>query len=356
MSLSLFNKKHKDEQVIPGKGFIPVDRVREMAARGFSEPEMIDVMRREGFSADEVDKALTQALRIGVTGESPAEVQKSMGMFDKPNQPIYQKPKKSKKVEKPFKWPSEQLSDVNMPSMRDLEHMESPNKTPAPQDPSIPTLQKTSDELPTLNSLGMDEAQDRDKNIEPSGPLLPEFFKDVPEQQMQEPPMPQPEPEPQKQAPMHQLMSQLRGQPEQKQQQPPQQNREGMKMPQIPETSLPEGYYSQQYSSQDYIDYIVQERFGEMADKMNEYVNQYDELHQKIDMLSQQLSQLNEGETPQSEEVQTRVDRFNESLTDIDGRLSGLERAFKETLPELVDSVRALSDLVQKLRREQGTV
>jgi len=51
-----------------GRGFIPTDRVKELSDKGFSEPEMIDVLRKEGFSADEIDRALTQALELKVSG------------------------------------------------------------------------------------------------------------------------------------------------------------------------------------------------------------------------------------------------------------------------------------------------
>ena len=49
----------------------------------------------------------------------------------------------------------------------------------------------------------------------------------------------------------------------------------------------------------------------------------------------------------------SKMEAFTETVTDVDNRLSGLEKAFKETLPALIDSVRALSDLVQKVRKEQ---
>jgi len=39
-------------------------------------------------------------------------------------------------------------------------------------------------------------------------------------------------------------------------------------------------------------------------------------------------------------------------LQDVDNRLTGLERAFKDTLPPLIESVRSLSDLVERLKRE----
>ncbi|MCC5994212.1 MAG: hypothetical protein LM587_01305 [Candidatus Aenigmarchaeota archaeon] len=41
----------------------PVERVKELSSHGFSEPEIVDVLRREGYSPKEIDLALTQALK-----------------------------------------------------------------------------------------------------------------------------------------------------------------------------------------------------------------------------------------------------------------------------------------------------
>jgi len=54
MPLQLFKK----QQRIP-----PVERVRELSSHGFSEPEIIDVLRKEGYTPQEIDLALTQALK-----------------------------------------------------------------------------------------------------------------------------------------------------------------------------------------------------------------------------------------------------------------------------------------------------
>lgn len=40
-----------------------MERVRELSSHGFSEPEIIDVLRREGYSPQEIDLALTQVLK-----------------------------------------------------------------------------------------------------------------------------------------------------------------------------------------------------------------------------------------------------------------------------------------------------
>lgn len=248
-------KKKPQPQVIPGKGFAPIDRVREMAARGFSEPEMIDVLRREGFSADEVDKALTQALRIGVTGEQPQQQQQQPQQW----QPVYQQPQQQ---QQPFQWPSQQQQQQQQP-------------------------QQPQTGLPTLQSLEV--------------------------------------------------------------QQPQQES-----MPQIPESSLPEGYYSQQYSNEDYIDYVVQQRLSEVTEKMGDFQQRYQELQRKIEDLGDQIKGMSSGKTgPAQSQVLSKIDSFSDTVSDIDNRLGGLEKAFKETLPAMIDSVRALSDIVQKVRKEQ---
>src|SRR3989344_2548181 len=54
-----------------GKGTIPVERVRDLTGRGFSEVEVIDILRKEGYSAEEIDNALTQSLRFAATARPP---------------------------------------------------------------------------------------------------------------------------------------------------------------------------------------------------------------------------------------------------------------------------------------------
>lgn len=212
--------KKKEPTVLPGRGFIPIDRVREMASRGFSEPEMIDILRREGFAAEEIDKALTQALRITVAGETPSTA-----------------------------------------------------RAPVPTEaPTLPTLQ-------TLEA------------------------------------------------------------PKEKEE----------TMPQLPETSLPEDYY--QYPTEEYIDYIVQARVSEVIDKINELNAKYQELEKKIDSINEQIK-LPQGKVEDQQQIIQKIESFTETVNDVNVRVGSLEKAFKETLPALIESVKTISDLVQKIKKE----
>ena len=54
MAFQLFKKQQRAP---------PVERVKELSSHGFSEPEIIDVLRKEGYNPQEIDLALTQALK-----------------------------------------------------------------------------------------------------------------------------------------------------------------------------------------------------------------------------------------------------------------------------------------------------
>ncbi len=229
MDLELPFMKKKSPGVIQGKGMVPVDRVRELASRGFSEPEMIDVLRRDGFSPEEIDKALTQALQIGVSGEQ------------------------------------HQTASAPQPTP-----YQAPQMSAAPQLPQLPQKEQQ----PDINEL----------------------------------------------------------------------------MPQIPETSLPEDY-SAQYPTEDYIDYIVQARVSEFSDKIGDMEKKINELDGKINSVNEKIVQISQGKS-ESHEVANRIENFNDTVNDIGSRVGSLERAFKETLPALIESVRGLGDVVQKMKKE----
>jgi len=210
--MALFSKK-KEKKL--GRGFIPIDRVRELSSRGFTEPEMIDVLRNEGFSPEEIDRAFTQALRAGIAN----------------------KPKET----------------------------------------------ETKSELPTIEQL------------------IPEKKKD-------------PELE-------------------------------------VPESSVPQEYY-EQYSTEDYVNALVEGRISEVDDKIKEISLKYQAIEKEINLMRNQLNELTKVRTGEQQQILSRIDDFSSSIEEVNMRMASLEKAFKETLPALIESVRALSDLVQRLKRE----
>jgi hypothetical protein len=227
-----FTSGKGDAERTAGKGYVPTDRVQQLMSRGFSQSDVIDVLRREGFSADEIDSAFTQAVKGGVKGESPAVSYSA----------------------------------------------EKPDFLAGQQQPTFPPTQQQQVMLPTI-----DQIKQRQQSV-------------------------------------------------------------------LPETSLPSEYY-QSYPTEDYIDYIINERMTDVNQQMNEFAIRYTELEKRMEEIKSQLNTIIQTRGGEQQQVISKVDNVGDTLEDITARLGSLERAFKETLPALIESVRALCDLVQKMKR-----
>jgi len=213
--LKLFGK---EEQAPSGKGIVPVDRVKELSSKGFSEPEIIDVLRKEGYSPEEIDKALTQALK-----GSLAETEK----------------------------------------------------------PKLPTLE----ELQTEQSQPTQSFQ--------------------PQQVVQEP------------------------------------------VVQEPVQTYPS---VQEYPTEEIVESVVKEKMSQIDEKLSQFKMQYSELERKIKDIHNRLEMLALSRGREQQDILARLDALKDSMDELVGKISSLEKAFKEALPALIESVRALSDLVQRIK------
>src|SRR3972149_8081087 len=68
--MSIFAKKKET-----GRGFVPFDRVEELASNNTPESDIIESLRNEGFSAQEIDQAFTEYLKYSEpqVEEQPAQ-------------------------------------------------------------------------------------------------------------------------------------------------------------------------------------------------------------------------------------------------------------------------------------------
>jgi DNA-binding transcriptional MerR regulator len=205
-----------------------LSRIEELSSRGLSEIEIIDTLRKEGYSPDEIDKGLTEALKMGATE-------------------IRALPPKPK--EEPKKLPP-----------------------PPPEPPKLPA------NLPAPLEL-------------PSEP-----------------------------------------------------------MPQVPEVSVQQDYFYPEYSTEEYIDYMVKEKTEEINKKINEFMLKQKELESKILSLHEKLSEVSQVKTSEQQLIGTKIDSLKDLIEEMNVRLESLEKAFKETLPALIESIRALSELTQRLK------
>jgi hypothetical protein len=222
-----FNKKQPEKALSLGKGSVPMDKARELSSKGFTEPEIINLLRNDGYSAEEIDKALMQVMKSGIAEGRPEMMQMTQ-----------------------------------------------------------PKQENVVANLPTL--------------------------EDVPQQRIE--------------------------------------------MPVVPETTLPPGYYypaDQDNSvSEDYVNSMINQKFREVEQRMTEFSIKSKDIDRKIGQISDEIGTLAQTKPGDQQLLLAKMDGMKDTIDEVDTRLGSLERAFKETLPALIESVRALSDLVQRLKRE----
>ena len=197
-----------------GVGRIPVDRVQELSSHGFSDQEIIDILRKEGYSTQEISTAMTQAMTSKI---------------------------------------SESKEDTKVPKMEDI--MKEDEKEP---------------------SIDYDPTQYQESA-------------------------------------------------------------------------------NYQYTPDDYINYIdslIQARMSDVVTQISSISSKYRELENKISLLTENMKEILNSKLSEENKILNQLDEINKSINEMSVRIGGLEKAFKETLPALIESVRALSDLVQRVKRE----
>lgn len=102
------------------------------------------------------------------------------------------------------------------------------------------------------------------------------------------------------------------------------------------------------------IETIVAENFERVK---TEFENVYEEIDTIADELEDLESRVDELEIRDDEDQQQfvqKVDEIEEHIDKYESRIGGLEKAFQQVLPSLVDNVRDLTGLVQEIKQERG--
>lgn len=234
----LFSKK---KSISVGKGFVPTDKVKELFSKGFSEVEIIDILRKEGFSPEEVDKALTEALKS-------------------------------------------EINKVKLPTKKDIEeYVKEESK------PSQPPVQQETNQQP---------------------------------QTVQQPVQPIQQPQPQPIQPVN----------------PVQQEAD-------------EEDYTY-VTPEEYVEYLIREKMQDLNTRLMEFNMKYKELENRIADLTERLDNFWKSREDEYQSILRRIETLKDSLDEMNTRIATLERAFKETFPSLIEGIKLLSEVVQKLKKE----
>lgn len=102
------------------------------------------------------------------------------------------------------------------------------------------------------------------------------------------------------------------------------------------------------------IETIVAENFQMVEEEFENLYTEIDNIRDQLEELDQRVHDLEVRDDEDQTQFVQKMDELEENIDNYQSRIGGLEKAFQQVLPSLVDNVRELTGLVQEMKQEKG--
>lgn len=102
------------------------------------------------------------------------------------------------------------------------------------------------------------------------------------------------------------------------------------------------------------IETIVAENFEKVEKEFENVYSEVDTMQEKIQDLEERVHDLEVRDDEDQTQFIEKMDEIENDINEYQSRIGGLEKAFQQVLPSLVDNVRDLTQLVQEIKQERG--
>lgn len=96
------------------------------------------------------------------------------------------------------------------------------------------------------------------------------------------------------------------------------------------------------------VEAVVEEKWKQLEFRIDAIEKRFDSVNERLHDIDLQMRTIKESGTAASGGIEGKLDQYNENLDQIDARIGSIEKAFKETLPSMIESVRAVNESLQK--------
>lgn len=101
------------------------------------------------------------------------------------------------------------------------------------------------------------------------------------------------------------------------------------------------------------IEAIVDERWKDFEQRLESFEKRDFQLQNQIEDIRKKMVGIEAIVNEKEKTLFNKLEEFGESVTGIEGRIGGIERVFKDFLPELTTNIKTMSDLVEKMKKEK---
>ena len=301
--MSIFSKAKKKPKPVP------TNKVINLSSRGYSQIEIIKILRKEGYGIKQVDAALKVALKSSAVGRAPetpergarAPIPMPLGIPGKEVKLPPSARKRGRKLD---------MKEV----MKDFEEPEREMKPSERHEPEAEKLPREEE----LHDLGLPRLPG-EKPTE-----RPRFKREIEE-----------EPEHVKEIEWREPVK-----------------RELTPLPKF-RTSPKRKHEEEETKIEELTERIVEEKWDEIKSKMDNINNSLQDLDDKIKTMEQKLTRVQTEKKTELDEIKEKLGNYQHSIDEVGVRMESVEKALKDSLGPMMESIRALSSAVKSVKKKK---
>ncbi len=103
-------------------------------------------------------------------------------------------------------------------------------------------------------------------------------------------------------------------------------------------------------SIEELVEGVVNEKWEIFEKELRNIKYDYEKMIKELDEMRKAIYRISEEK--KNPEIERKLMLFDRKIENIDARVSGLEKAFKQFLPSLIQNIRTLSELVNKMKEK----
>ncbi|MCK5023508.1 MAG: hypothetical protein KAS04_05020, partial [Candidatus Aenigmarchaeota archaeon] len=98
---------------------------------------------------------------------------------------------------------------------------------------------------------------------------------------------------------------------------------------------------------------IVEEKLRELRKKFKTIDTQFQQYTKQMELISAEMEKMRTEKSGEVKGIETKIDDYAKNMGEYNGRIESLEKALKDSLTPMMESIRSLSDLVKTMKEQK---
>ena len=97
---------------------------------------------------------------------------------------------------------------------------------------------------------------------------------------------------------------------------------------------------------------IVEEKLRELKERFKAVDMQFQQVNRKVESISDEMNRVRMEKSNEVKGIEDKIDGYSRNMDEINGRMESMEKALKDSLSPMLESMRSLADLVKSMKEK----